>query len=188
MQRILDAAPLQAELQAELPRNDHLPEDIFKGRVNRMSKDTRQHFIEGAALRPCRDGLLAQGYEVEIQGGCLVFVHPWQYEDVLRAVANIPLTRADIIFAASFEYLVEQTLNLALEFGCRGSWMKSRDQLQMDESDRDDGEHYVGSDDKKESVEEKSDELLDGIIEIDRTFLRWRPVSEVASNPKPLTF
>ena len=33
VQRILDAAPLQAELQAELPRNDHLPEDIFKGRV-----------------------------------------------------------------------------------------------------------------------------------------------------------
>lgn len=152
-----------------------------------MSKDTRRHFIEGAALRPCRDALFVQGHEVEIQGGCLVFVHPWQYEDVLRAVGNMPLTHADIIFAASFEYLVEQTLNLALDLGCRGSWMKSRDQLQMDEADQDDGDQYAGSDDKKESVEEKSDELLDGIIEIDRTFLRWRPVSVADSNPQPLT-
>ena len=65
--------------------------------------------------------------------------------------------------------------------------MKSRDRPQMDETDQDDGDQYAGSDDKKESVEEKSDELLDGITEIDRTFLRWRPVSVADSNPQPLT-
>jgi hypothetical protein len=51
----------------------------------------------------------------------------------------------------------------------------------------DDIGQYAGSDDKNESVKEKRDELLDGIIEIDRTFLRWRPVSVTDSNPQPLT-
>ena len=97
-----------------------------------MSKDTSRHFLEGAALRPCRDALSRAGYEVEIQGGCLVFVHPHQYEDVLMALQTFTLTRADIVFAASFEYLVEQTLSLAVDVGCQGSWMKSRDQLPME--------------------------------------------------------
>ncbi|CAK9048552.1 START domain-containing protein [Durusdinium trenchii] len=177
VQRNLGAAPLQAELndEAELePRNELVPEDIFKGRVNRMSKDTSRHFLEGAALRPCRDALSRAGYEVEIQGGCLVFVHPHQYEDVLRALQTFTLTRADIVFAASFEYLVEQTLSLAVDVGCQGSWMKSRDQLPMEIET--DGEQ------KEESVE------VDGVLEIDRTFYRWRPATAAASNPKPLTF
>lgn len=177
VQRNLGAAPLQAELndEAELePRNELVPEDIFKGRVNRMSKDTSRHFLEGAALRPCRDALSRAGYEVEIQGGCLVFVHPHQYEDVLMALQTFTLTRADIVFAASFEYLVEQTLSLAVDVGCQGSWMKSRDQLPMEIET--DGEQ------KEESVE------VDGVLEIDRTFYRWRPATAAASNPKPLTF
>ena len=49
-----------------------------------MSKDTYRHFLEGAALRPCRDALNRAGYEVEIQGGCLVFVHPHFHLDPRR--------------------------------------------------------------------------------------------------------
>eukprot|EP00913_Durusdinium_trenchii_P024918 g23389.t1 len=173
--RAIDHTSGYAFRAGDQPRSWHLvPEDIFKGRVNRMSKDTSRHFLEGAALRPCRDALSRAGYEVEIQGGCLVFVHPHQYEDVLRALQTFTLTRADIVFAASFEYLVEQTLSLAVDVGCQGSWMKSRDQLPMEIET--DGEQ------KEESVE------VDGVLEIDRTFYRWRPATAAASNPKPLTF
>ena len=69
---------------------------------------------------------------------------------------------------------MEQTLGLAGDVGCQGSWMKSRDQLPMEIET--DGEQ------KEESVE------VDGVLEIDRTFYRWRPATAAASNPKPLTF
>lgn len=135
-----------------------------------MTQVTRQQFLEGAALRPCRDALASGGHPVEVPGGCLVFVRPDQYDDVLRrlrAVDPTTLSRADIIFSESLEYLVAETLFEALSLGSGGAWMKSRDQLSINE------------DAPETSVE--------GVIEIDRTFLRWRPVS-AASNSKALTY
>ena len=142
-----------------------------------MSKDTRQHFLEGPALRPCRDALGREGFKIEIKGGCLVFVHPHQYEDVLRAVANTPLTYADVIFAESFEYYVQEASQEALAAGCQGSWMKSRDQLPVD--DVDDADHI------DQDAEESMERSVDGEIAIDRTFLVWRP--KPASHPKAMT-
>lgn len=51
VQRILGAAPLEAELQAELlPRNDHLPEDIFKGRVPLMRQAVKHPIFFQAVI------------------------------------------------------------------------------------------------------------------------------------------
>ena len=141
--------------------------------VNRMSAETRQQLLHGPALRPCRDALTHQHFPVEIQGGSLVFVHPYQYEDVLRRVKDKELIRADIIFSESFEDYVAESLDRARS---AGAWMKSRDRLPEEKSE---ASGHKGDSRETSSIEE----LLDGIIEVDRTFLTWRPVS-AGSNKK----
>lgn len=149
-----------------------------------MTQVTRQQFLEGAELRRCRDALASGGHPVEVPGGCLVFVHPHQYDDVLRAVDFTTLSRADIIFSASLEYLVEETLKKALSLGSRGAWMKSRDQLPINEDAPEafEMEHRIA-----EGMEDSAETSVEGVIEIHHTFLRWRRVS-AASNSKALTY
>ena len=138
-----------------------------------MCRVLRNRFLHGPALRPCRDALRSQDLPLEIQGGCLVFIHPEQYPHVLRAAENQTLTHADIIFTESLEYLIGETL----DGGRDGAWMRSRDQISVTEN----------SSEQDIESSEGTEELVEGRIEIDRTFLRWRPVSE-ASNPKARSF
>ena len=140
-----------------------------------MSSAMRERFLEGPALRPARDVLAAEGYPVEIQGGCLVFVRAHQYEDVMKAVEDEPLRYGDILYNRDLDYLVGEILDLSRDQS--GAWISLREVLPIGEAG-----HTSAS-----STSNDTGAVIDGVIEIDRTFLRWRPVVD-SSNQKARSY
>eukprot|EP00913_Durusdinium_trenchii_P010128 g9497.t1 len=74
------------------------------GHVNRNTKELRELFFTGEPLKQCREELARRNLPVRLDSGCLVFVKPWQHEEVVKAIAQRDdITASHIIFSSSFQ-------------------------------------------------------------------------------------
>jgi len=146
---------------------------IFLGKLNRNPEVVRQALCGGPSLKYCRTALEAEGKSWRHASGALLFVQPWQYCHVLEALGSINLKPDSIVFSASVEYLVEESLA-----SCRAAWLKTRRQIVSDAfaseaatassedvPDSEDASHHSGKD------AEAANEELEYVVIVERTFV-----------------
>lgn len=61
-------------------------------------------------LKTCRQMLAENGFSLELSSGTKLFVHPWQYEAVMHAVADRDLKAWHIITASDLEEIVKDIM------------------------------------------------------------------------------
>jgi len=104
----------------------NVSEKVFLSKLNRIPRELLKEFAEGASLRPCRDALLAEGFEWRLGSGAMMFVHPWQFNRAMAVLGNTELHPDHVVFTQSVEYLVAEVLEPY------NTWMKSRSPLDME--------------------------------------------------------
>ncbi|CAE7536813.1 unnamed protein product [Symbiodinium sp. CCMP2592] len=170
----IEASQLASEMQAglieRLVAREQAPDhhdQIIVGQVNRNSAALWDQLLQGPSLRRCLDALVESGHDIRTPRGTLVLVHPWQYENVMRAVAAENLTRSHIVFSKSFEYLLAESFDRVRG---AGAWNKSQRPLHISE---------VGSSSTEPgSIGTIISSELEGRIEVMRTFLVWNPLPD----------
>jgi len=83
-------------------------EKIFISTLNRRPVDLVA--VLQQLLLPCTRRLETAGFNWQHDTGCLIFVHTYQYESVVRALQDCTLRPSHVIFTESLEYLVEDAL------------------------------------------------------------------------------
>mmetsp|Transcript_65302 Transcript_65302/g.142250 ORF Transcript_65302/g.142250 Transcript_65302/m.142250 type:complete len:301 (-) Transcript_65302:538-1440(-) len=102
---------------AEETRSIEQSEQVFLLRVGGSNiEGLRQRLLTGPELAPCREALqaasdLLDGRSCELPEKALVFVNPWQYDAVRRALVGVELHYFHII-SQRFEYLLEEALQI----------------------------------------------------------------------------
>eukprot|EP00928_Gymnodinium_smaydae_P041369 TRINITY_DN28009_c0_g1_i1.p1 TRINITY_DN28009_c0_g1~~TRINITY_DN28009_c0_g1_i1.p1 ORF type:complete len:795 (+),score=73.75 TRINITY_DN28009_c0_g1_i1:52-2385(+) len=93
-------------------REDDSSEDVHLLQFARYPEQWREALLEGISLKSCRDALEEAGYTCVLPSGCKVFVHPWQYLDVMAALSRMgdTLRPYHVVVSASLEHLVEECL------------------------------------------------------------------------------
>jgi len=119
-----DAAPLASA------------EKMFLINVNRFTQELGHLLREGLPLKACREAL-EQAFHPQAwktRDGALIFVHPEQYQLVLRSFDRLAfeLKPSHIIFTESLEHLLEETFDQCTS---KGAWAKSRVHFEGDSAD-----------------------------------------------------
>lgn len=136
------------------------------GHVNRNTKELRELFFTGEPLKQCREELARRNLPVRLDSGCLVFVKPWQHEEVVKAIAQRDdITASHIIFSSSFQSEVDRTFHLAQTQGISGAWFRSATPLPP---------KAVSSTESSGARDEEAS--IDGVFECQQTFMTWRPI------------
>lgn len=158
-------------------------EPIFVGEFNRMAQELTDVLKDGPALRSCRQSLQEHGYDSTLPSGVRIFVHPYQYEQVLQLATFSRYNHRHVIVSASFEFLLEQDLQLVeSNTGTfKGAWIKSRQQLERSS----DGSNFSVSYSGEGQVMRSADNCL-ARLAVQRSFLcsapsRRRPTSVTQS-------
>ena len=83
-------------------------EHVYLLTYNRAPEKFRVALVEGSELEGVRDSLRDHGFAY-VWESAKVFVHPWQYEDVLENLQaeEIMLKNVHVIVSASLEFLVQ---------------------------------------------------------------------------------
>jgi len=125
---------LQEEMQMD---EDDDTDKLFLCKLNRNPRSLRTALCEGRILQKCRSALETAGHDWKMITGALVFVQPHQYRAAMKALVNKDLQPDIIVFAESFEPLLEETMaNVMLQGGERSIPAKWRLGLPaMEESD-----------------------------------------------------
>lgn len=87
-------------------------EQIFLLKYNRAPEVFRTALLEGLELKQCRDALQELGFNCVLKSLAEIFVHPWQYEEVVSTLRNekVELKNVNVIVSASLEHLVQAAL------------------------------------------------------------------------------
>jgi len=128
--RALWEANVERGVQAviDAPRGS-ASEQVFIGKLNKLSREVRAELAEGASLQICREELNAAGKDWKLDNGVFVFVHPAQYDNAMVALREKRLFPDQVVFAESLEYLVAEALDR-----CR-TWMRSQEGLSLPAND-----------------------------------------------------
>lgn len=164
---------------AETVRQADSEDNVFVVRVNRRPQGMHIALATSASLNSCRDNLEKAGYDWKLTSGAHVFVHPEQYEVVVRSLATRNLTHSDIVVAESFEYLLEECLQ---DVGM-GAWAKSRTSVSLGTMSTSSCQVTSGTQNVMARVRDEAQALL-AVFEVTRTFLcSARPIG----NATPVT-
>merc|ERR1711879_561505 len=95
------------------------------GKLNRSPKAVREEFCMGSTMRATRKALEQAGHAWKLPEGSLVFVHPWQYQAVMKALSERgeQLFPDHVVFTESLEHLVAEVLAIK-QAGVKRTWMK----------------------------------------------------------------
>jgi len=85
-------------------------DEIFILQFNRRPNEFFDALGNGVALRCCRQALSDNGHAWRLITGTMVFVHPWQYHQVMQALKGRELKRSQLVVATSLEHLVEESI------------------------------------------------------------------------------
>ena len=72
-------------------------EEIVLLDVNKNPKQMLMALSEGKPLRACRDALANSGHNWRLINGSMVFVQPWRYLGVMRALVGRKLEKSEVI-------------------------------------------------------------------------------------------
>merc|ERR1711871_1090335 len=111
IERNLEGAALHNPKAEEEELNGEEDEAVCLLHFNRRPQEMHDKLANGQALSACRKALEDEGYNWKLSGGTTIFVHPWQYDAVMRALAGRTQSHQDIVVTSSMEYLVEETLS-----------------------------------------------------------------------------
>merc|ERR1712019_264267 len=103
IQLLADAVPV-ADLDAGETESEQ-DEAVHLVRFNRRSHAFHTQLEQSPALKACREALDREGFEWKLSSGPSIFVHPCQYETVMRALPEHGMTQSDVVVAESLEYL-----------------------------------------------------------------------------------
>ena len=129
------ADQVAAQIQANRPdiqEEENVPaeEKVHLLQYNRHSERFHEALNSGKPLESCRTALEAAGFQWLQPSGAKVFVHPWQFESTMTAIAqqNLQLRPYHVIVSESLEYYVEASLS---DLPCRdGARVKTRQVLE----------------------------------------------------------
>jgi hypothetical protein len=77
---------------------------------NRNPKEMLDALGTGLPLNACRVAMTNDGRAWRLITGTMVFVHPWQYLSVMRALEGCELKRSQVVVARSLEHLLEESI------------------------------------------------------------------------------
>merc|ERR1719401_3017830 len=97
-------------------------DEIVLLEFNRNPREMFEALGEALPLRSCREMLSVNGHPWQLVTGAMVFVHPWQYRDVMSALHGRRLKGSSVVVSSSMEHLVAETI---ADIG-RGAWVKQR--------------------------------------------------------------
>jgi len=120
-----DALSIATSNGQSLERGNASDEAVFLIRFNRRPQAMHDRLAHSAALKACREALAGEGFDWKLSSGPSLFVHPWQYMSVVRALPEFGLNNSDVAIAESLEYLLEESLVSA----GRGVWAKTRERV-----------------------------------------------------------
>jgi hypothetical protein len=104
-------------------------DDVLLLTFNRFTEAMLSELSNGVSLCGCRTNLAAAGLNWKLPTRTLVFVHPQQYTDVMRAIVGLELKGHHVIIARSFEHLLEESIARVWNCCLKGSWVKERSEL-----------------------------------------------------------
>jgi hypothetical protein len=155
-------------------------EEVVLLDFNRRPKEMNDLLAKGSPLRACREALEREGHNWKLLSSTMVFVHPSQYRDVMKALNGRSLRPSHVVVSSSFEYLVEESLS---EIG-KGAWAKTRSSLVLQRCIVSETGATVGSSHERRTLERlgKDQELCAVALEIKRTFLCMAPALRRAAS------
>jgi len=139
--------------------DEQFVEPIYCAKLNRIPASLRRALSESVPLSQCRKALDAAGHPWMTVEGAFVFVHPHQYRQVISTTNG--LRPDNVIFAASLEHLVEETLTDTK------AWVRSRSSIAVQLQSF--ALSVVGSHSEAESAKQF------GFLQVKRTFLSLVP-------------
>jgi len=116
-----------AVLQTEQEQSQIATEVVYLLQLSRTPRQMVRALTDGVPLQNCREVLTTAGHNWKLMSGAMVFVQPWQYRWVMRALNGHELKASHLIVGSSIEYLVEESI----QGNGQGSWAKSRAELPL---------------------------------------------------------
>jgi len=91
----------------DLEQGDASDEAVFLICFNRRPQAMHDQLAHSTSLKACREDLESAGFHWKLFSGPSLFVHPWQYVSVARALPEYGLNKSDVVVTESLEYLLE---------------------------------------------------------------------------------